>query len=97
MKYTEKTFAVAVGGEKYGEGWDRIFGTKAEETPRLQATHRCKVCGALWALIPPTAPGLCCPSTCASCLNGWWSVLTPEIMGKCCDNVAMGEQIEPIQ
>lgn len=56
------------------------------------ATHRCKICKALWRLNPPdpnALPGS--PLTEES-----WSVTTPDIMGKCCDNVAMGDQIEPL-
>ena len=47
------------------------------------ATHRCKVCGALWwrGECPPV--GLCWSLRSASC-------------GKCCDNVPMREQIEPL-
>ena len=49
------------------------------------ATHRCKVCKALWIHY---APGEVTPT--AS-----WS-LASATCGKCCDNVAMGEQIEAI-
>ena len=48
------------------------------------ATHRCKICKALWRLNAP------CPAT----PNGSWSCLTVDTMGKCCANVAMGDQIE---
>lgn len=55
-------------------------------------THRCKVCGCLWILYPANAwapkdnPGR----------NAWWSLGTNEKCGPCCDNVAMGEQIETL-
>ncbi len=45
--------------------------------------HRCKVCGALWWLGNIAGVGEC------------WS-LRSEKCGPCCDNVAMGEQIEPL-
>jgi hypothetical protein len=49
---------------------------------RPDPTHRCKVCGALWIKLPPNP------------LGGWslWS----RSCGPCCDNVEMGEQIEPL-
>lgn len=54
------------------------------------ATHRCKVCGALWRLnpgqpskYPPTHPFH----------DGTWTLVSATC-GKCCDNVPMGEQIE---
>jgi hypothetical protein len=53
------------------------------QTPaRPDPTHRCKVCGALWIKLPATP------------LGGWslWS----KRAGPCCDNVEMGEQIEPL-
>jgi hypothetical protein len=47
-------------------------------------THRCKVCGCLWILWQfKTEP----PS---------WSLGTNEKCGPCCDNVAMGDQIETL-
>jgi hypothetical protein len=53
---------------------------------RATATHRCKVCGALWRLNDPTEVQP----------EGSWS-LASEACGRCCDNVAMGDQIEPIE
>jgi hypothetical protein len=57
------------------------------------ATHRCKVCGALWRLckgepdkyrdLPADYP----------LSHDSWSLVSPTC-GKCCDNVAMGDQIE---
>lgn len=47
------------------------------------ATHRCKVCGAHWHF-NKAGPD---PS---------WSLVSPEC-GACCNNVAMGDQIEPIE
>ena len=49
-------------------------------------THRCKVCGALWILYPTGdryTP------------DGSWSLCSREC-GPCCDNVAMGDQIEAL-
>lgn len=51
--------------------------------PALLATHRCKLCGASWRLNPPTKVQP----------EGSWSLVSKSC-GKCCDNVAMGEQIE---
>ena len=48
-------------------------------------THRCKVCGALWRFWPRRDTGH--PDS--------WS-LRSNIAGPCCDNVWMGEQIEPL-
>lgn len=45
-----------------------------------RATHRCKVCCALWVQHPA---------------GGGWS-LCSDTCGKCCDNEAMGDQIEAI-
>ena len=56
----------------------------------VEATHRCKICGALWVLWPPN------PAWPPPLRDGSWSVLTPDIMGKCCDNEPMGAQIEPL-
>lgn len=68
-------------------------GTKPTVTTEERIpTHRCKVCGCLWILYPanPWAPkdnpGY----------NGWWSLGTNEVCGPCCDNVAMGDQIETL-
>jgi len=59
---------------------------RAEVRPDDQATHRCKVCGARWRLNPPSQvqPG------------GSWSLAFGQNAGPCCDNVAMGEQIEAL-
>lgn len=38
MKYLEKSFSVAVGGEKYAENWERIFGKKQVDAEDSQAT-----------------------------------------------------------
>jgi hypothetical protein len=47
------------------------------------ATHRCKVCGALWwrGYVHPVGES--------------WSLRSPTC-GKCCDNEVMGDQIEPL-
>lgn len=56
-------------------------------------THRCKVCCALWTLWeaqPAKYPS-------GHPLHGRsWSLFSSGC-GKCCDNVAMGDQIQPIQ
>lgn len=66
--------------------------TAAPSTDERIPTHRCKVCGAFWILYPANAwapesnPGR----------NAWWSLGTNQQCGPCCDNVAMGEQIESL-
>lgn len=55
--------------------------------PIQTPTHRCKVCGALWKL---WEPGEASPGD-----EGSWSLVSARC-GKCCDNVAMGDQIERI-
>lgn len=59
---------------------------------RIAATHRCKVCGALWCLNPaePEKYPADHPFHRAT-----WSLVSASC-GKCCDSVEMGEQIEPI-
>lgn len=47
-------------------------------------THQCKVCGALWQLYKHTDG------------EWYWSLRSPKC-GKCCDNVAMGDQIGRIK
>lgn len=51
----------------------------------LDATHRCKVCGALWRWNTPSVVR-----------DGSWSLVSATC-GKCCDNVAMGDQIEELE
>lgn len=48
----------------------------------MNATHRCKVCGAWWCALP----------------DGNWSLFckTPNRPGPCCDNAPMGDQIQPL-
>lgn len=54
----------------------------------MTATHRCKVCGALWRRCEPgETPGI----------DGVRWSLASEKCGKCCDNVPMGDQIEPLE
>lgn len=48
-------------------------------------THRCKVCGCKWILWPAGTMGQSDP---------WWSLGTNAKPGPCCDNIAMGDQIE---
>lgn len=64
-----------------------------EATAQQTATHRCKVCGALWRLWQPGEARLGD--------KGSWSCALPAPgrdwsyrCGSCCDNVAMGDQIE---
>jgi hypothetical protein len=48
--------------------------------------HRCRVCGTHWLLWPDVMPG------------GGWNLLDKYSRpGACCDNVAMGEQIEHLR
>lgn len=56
-----------------------------------KATHRCKICGAHWRLNPP----------CDVFPDGSWTWMptspgSPKTIGKCCDNAAMGDQIEKL-
>lgn len=59
--------------------------TPGEKAPLERIpTHRCKVCGCLWILWQfKNEPAM-------------WSLGTNEKCGPCCDNVAMGEQIETL-
>jgi hypothetical protein len=50
-------------------------------------SHRCKVCGALWIQWPMDDP----------ITPGCWTLYPGQTCGKCCDNVAMGEQIEKLE
>lgn len=59
-------------------------------TPRAAlflSLHRCKVCNTRWLMWPDVAPGGAC-----------WNLLDGlQVPGACCDNVAMGEQIEHLR
>lgn len=57
-----------------------------DERRALGPTHRCKVCGTLWRKNPPAPPVFPTES---------WTSMTDE-RGACCDNVEMGDQIEPL-
>lgn len=61
------------------------------ELHRLTATHRCKRCGALWHLYPPDDSA----SPDNPLRNGAWRLATRSCE-KCCDNVPMRDQIEPL-
>lgn len=50
-------------------------------------THRCKVCGCKWIYWQAGTPN-------GGTDGAWWSLGTNETPAKCCDNVAMGDQIE---
>lgn len=57
-------------------------------------THRCKICGALWRL-NPADPKYPAPHPFSQPSWTWVRARdSPEHLGKCCDNVAMGDQIE---
>jgi hypothetical protein len=58
----------------------------AQATPAPEATHRCKVCDARWRLNPPTKVQP----------DGSWSLVSSFAGPKCCDNKAMGDQIEAL-
>lgn len=60
---------------------------KGAQVAETQATHRCKICGALWRLWQP--------GEAKAGDDGSWSLISPTC-GKCCDNVAMGDQIEAL-
>lgn len=52
----------------------------------LLSLHRCKVCGTRWLLWPDAVHG------------GGWNLLDKyQRPGSCCDNVAMGDQIEHLR
>lgn len=57
-----------------------MFDDMVHLAKRAGATHRCKECQAFWA----------------KTFDGWRLVSAASVMGKCCDNVDMGAQIEPI-
>lgn len=60
---------------------DRDHMIQALERGRLP-THRCRVCGAFWIFFTdPSEPS--------------WSLFSREC-GRCCDNVDMAEQIDPL-
>lgn len=59
--------------------------TGGTEVRQRTPTHRCKVCGCKWILWPADKDG-----------ESWWSLGTNEKCGPCCDNVAMGDQIETL-
>lgn len=70
----------------------RLRFEKLAEPASEPPTHRCKICGALWRLnaadpvnFPPPHPFA----------NGSWTLVSISC-GKCCDNVEMGTQIEPL-
>ena len=63
---------------------DNLPAEKVAETLERIPTHRCKVCGCLWILWQFKHEPAC------------WSLGTNEICGPCCDNVAMGDQIEKL-
>jgi hypothetical protein len=55
-------------------------------TEMTLSLHRCKVCGTRWLLWPEAIHG------------GGWNLLDQyQRPGSCCDNVAMGDQIEPLR
>ena len=78
--------------------------------PWPPATHRCKVCGALWRLNPALTPeqtGL--RAAYPLHIESWtcvtpqpWKVFPGHMLGQpspcgpCCDNAPMGEQIEAL-
>lgn len=56
----------------------------ARQNRELAATHRCRICGALWIAFGSDP------------VKGGWS-LASRSCGTCCDNVEMGEQIEVLR
>lgn len=65
----------------------RALATQATEAGyKRVATHRCKVCGALWQQIPPEPPVF---------PRGSWTLIS-EKCGPCCDNEIMDDQIESL-
>jgi hypothetical protein len=100
---------VAAWAEKRGPGGLGIavaLRASAERVP-TSATHRCKVCRALWRL---NGPDLSQPKGSPLRRDGSWTCVTPQPWktfpghlggqpspcGPCCDNVAMGDQIEAL-
>jgi rubrerythrin len=73
-KYLDPSFSVAVGSEAYRDGWDRIFGSKAEPKPLAfkveEVVHIgadeykcCQTCGILYRTNIPNPQ-------CPTCLKG---------------------------
>lgn len=99
-------WAASAEGMNHGRVMDALHGARAalagkgDDSLAESATHRCKICGALWRLNPAMAPEehdkRHCRKDDCPLLEESWSVKTPDIMGKCCDMVAMGDQIEPL-
>jgi len=59
-------------------------------TETNQATHRCKVCGALWSL---TVPEMIEAEP--EDQEEYWQLISPTC-GTCCDNVPMSDQLEKL-
>lgn len=61
--------------------------TEEKDMPEYRIKHRCMVCGCLWSLNPPSDVQP----------DGSWSLWDADQKpGKCCNNEAMGDQIERV-
>lgn len=68
------------------EGWPDPIPAPVSATDTKLSLHRCKVCGTRWLLWPDAMHG------------GGWNLLDKYSRpGSCCDNVAMGDQIEHLR
>lgn len=66
--------------------FEPLAAIRSDPAPAPEATHRCKICHARWRLNPPTKEQP----------EGSWSLVYPSRAYICCDNVAMGDQIEEL-
>jgi hypothetical protein len=73
-------------------GMDEKCGRCNVTRQETTATHRCKVCAAMWRLNPAEPEKY--PSD-HPFAQETWSLVSAKC-GKCCDNVAMENQIEPV-
>lgn len=95
MDYQKKSFRSRPSNRNFLDNYDQTFRNKSPEADEFHPTHRCKICGALWRLNPPSYPNHCGPEGCRVCREESWSLTSPTCE-KCCDNAAMGDQIEPL-
>jgi len=75
-RFLEKSFSVGLGGAKYSEGWERIFGKKIPPPPSrspepekfVEHVESCPACGTTHLfLLTEEASEACC----GSCKSTW--------------------------
>lgn len=64
MKYTQRSFSVAVGSDEYRAGWDRIFGPRV----RVVTVGEPLVCHCSDCACEEEGPG---DGPCSECAKGW--------------------------